>query len=105
MIHGRPAASSVGLAGKRGASSTTMESPPAPTTCADLGQRLADAGVTPLLLTSIMRNSELSTSQRYYLRNDAAKESEQLEAYLVGTVAPQEPTKKSQPSDVSPELA
>lgn len=46
------------------------------------GQRLADAGVRPLLLQSIMRHRELKTTQRYYLRSNAADQSEELAAYL-----------------------
>lgn len=65
------------------------------------GQRLADAGVPPLLLQSTMRHTDLATTQKYYLRSDAAKETEQLGAYL-GTLAENPEPEDTLPIDVSP---
>ncbi len=48
------------------------------------GQRLADAGVPPWELQSIMRHSRLETTERYYLKHDAADQAKRLAERLVG---------------------
>lgn len=65
------------------------------------GQRLADAGVPAMLLQSVMRHTDLATTQKYYLKSDAAKETQRLGAYL-GTLAGKAEEGKPLPIDVSP---
>jgi integrase len=48
------------------------------------GERLADAGVPPRELQSIMRHSRLETTERYYLRHNAAEQGKRLAAQLSG---------------------
>jgi integrase len=48
------------------------------------GQRLADAGIPPRDLQSIMRHSRLETTQRYYLKHNAADQSKRIAERLVG---------------------
>jgi integrase len=42
------------------------------------GQRLADAGVSPRDLQAIMRHREFSTTQRFYLKDEAADQAERI---------------------------
>ena len=46
------------------------------------GQRLADAGVLPRDLQSIMRHQHFSTTERYYLTHRAADQAERIAQVL-----------------------
>jgi integrase len=46
------------------------------------GQQLADAGVPPRDLQSIMRHSSFKTTEKYYLRHQAVEQAERLAQYL-----------------------
>ena len=48
------------------------------------GQQLADASVPPRELQSIMRHSRLETTERYYLKHNAAEQSKRLADRLGG---------------------
>ncbi|HJN08632.1 MAG TPA: site-specific integrase [Pirellulaceae bacterium] len=46
------------------------------------GQRMADAGLPPRDLQSIMRHSSLTTTEKYYLRHRAVEQAERIAMYL-----------------------
>lgn len=52
------------------------------------GQRLADAGVGPRDLQKIMRHRSITTTEAYYLRDDAGAIGDRIAARLMGTGVP-----------------
>lgn len=47
------------------------------------GQRMADAGMLPRDLQKLMRHSSFTTTEKYYLKDDAAKQAERIADLLV----------------------
>jgi integrase len=64
------------------------------------GQRMADAGLPPRDLMSIMRHSSMATTERYYLRDRVQDQATRIATYL-GTGGKQEKREATEEIDVS----
>jgi integrase len=65
------------------------------------GQRMADAGLSPRDLQSIMRHASVLTTEQYYLKHRAQDQGERIARYL-GTLATAQEASKSTDVDATP---